>query len=84
MIMVFIINPMVHVFCVLPIFPLDVSRILYGLLPAKYEYLIQPIEQYGPIVLIGLIVFGRVTGIPILGAFIFPFVNFFSNIFGGV
>ena len=82
--MVFIINPMVHVFCVLPIFPLDVSKILYGLLPAKYEYLIRPVEQYDPFILMGVILFGWMTKISILGIFIIPVINFFSNIFGGV
>ena len=78
------INLALAIFNILPIAPLDGSKILYGLLPPRYEYLIQPIEQYGPFVLIGLIIFGRVTGLSIIGAFIFPFVNVFSKMFGGI
>ncbi len=78
------INLALAIFNVLPIAPLDGSKILYGLLPSKHEGKIYFIERYGPFILIGLIVFGQFTGVSILGRLIWPFVEFFSNIFAGI
>jgi Zn-dependent protease len=78
------INLALAIFNVLPIAPLDGSKILYGLLPSKHEGKIYFIERYGPFILIGLIVFGQFTGVSILGRLIWPFVDFFSNIFAGI
>ncbi len=78
------INLALAIFNVLPIAPLDGSKILFGLLPTKHEDKIYFLERYGPFILIGLIIFGRVTGVPILGGLIWPFVKFFSKIFAGI
>lgn len=78
------INLALAIFNVLPIAPLDGSKILYGLLPSKHEGKIYFIERYGPFILIGLILFGQFTGVSILGRLIWPFVEFFSNIFAGI
>jgi Zn-dependent protease len=78
------INLALAIFNVLPIAPLDGSKILFGLLPSKHESKIYFLERYGPFILIGLIVFGQFTGVSILGRLIWPFVDFFSNIFGGI
>ena len=78
------INLALAIFNVLPIAPLDGSKILAGLLPAKYEGKVYFLERYGPFILIGLIIFGRATGVPILGSLIWPFVGFFSKIFAGI
>jgi Zn-dependent protease len=78
------INLALAIFNVLPIAPLDGSKILYGLLPSKHEGKIYFLERYGPFILIGLIVFGQFTGVSILGRLIWPFVGFFSNIFAGI
>lgn len=78
------INLALAIFNVLPIAPLDGSKILYGLLPTKHEGKIYFLERYGPFILIGLIVFGQFTGVSILGGLIWPFVGFFSNIFAGI
>jgi len=77
------INLALAIFNLLPVPPLDGSKILYGLLPYRYEYVYQYLERYGPFVLMGLIMFGMITRISILGAFIYPFVNFFSRLFAG-
>jgi Zn-dependent protease len=78
------INLALAIFNVLPIAPLDGSKILFGILPAKYAHTVYFLERYGPFILIGLIIFGRVTGLPILGGLIWPFVGFFSKIFAGI
>jgi len=78
------INLALAIFNVLPIAPLDGSKILFGLLPSKHEGKIYFLERYGPFILIGLIIFGQFTGVSILGRLIWPFVDFFSNIFAGI
>jgi len=78
------INLALAIFNLFPIAPLDGSKILFGLLPARHESVIYSIERYGPFILIGLIIFGRATDIHILGGLIWPFVKFFSKIFAGI
>jgi Zn-dependent protease len=78
------INLALAIFNILPIAPLDGSKILYGLLPPRFGKMIFALERYGPFILIGLIIFGRATGVSILGGLIWPFVDFFSKLFGGV
>jgi len=86
-IMVFLslkINLALAIFNILPIAPLDGSKILYGVLPPGFGKMIFALERYGPFILIGLIIFGRATGVSILGGLIWPFVDFFSKLFAGV
>jgi Zn-dependent protease len=78
------INLALAIFNILPIAPLDGSKILSGLLPAEFAKFIGVLERYGPFVLIGLIIIGRVTGVSILGGLIWPFVDFFSKLFAGL
>ena len=78
------INLALAIFNLLPIAPLDGSKILFGLLPVKHEGKIYFLERYGPFILLGLIIFGRVTDVHILGGLIWPFVKFFSKIFSGI
>jgi Zn-dependent protease len=78
------INLALAIFNILPIAPLDGSKILAGLLPAGFGKFIGVLERYGPFILIGLIIIGRVTDVPILGGLIWPFVDFFSSLFAGI
>jgi Zn-dependent protease len=78
------INLALAIFNILPISPLDGSKILLGILPTKHAGKIYSLQRYGPFILIGLIIFGRFTGVPILGNLIWPFVDFFSKIFAGI
>jgi Zn-dependent protease len=78
------INLALAIFNILPVAPLDGSKILSALLPARHEKLITFLERYGPFILIGLILFGQATGVSVLGGLIWPFVDFFSALFAGI
>jgi Zn-dependent protease len=78
------INLALAIFNILPIAPLDGSKILSGLLPARFGKMFYYMERYGPFILLGLIIFGSATGVSVLGGIIWPFVKFFSRIFAGI
>lgn len=61
------------VFNMLPIPPLDGSRVLYGLLPEHLANSIKKIETYGILIVFGIILFGGRTFSYIL---IYPFLKF--------
>jgi len=58
------------VFNLIPIPPLDGSKILAGLLPARQAYEFSKLEAYGPFVLILLVYFG------LLGKILNPLIIF--------
>jgi len=78
------INLALAIFNILPIAPLDGSKILSGLLPDGFGKMFYYMERYGPFILLGLIIFGSATGVSVLGGIIWPFVKFFSKIFAGI
>lgn len=55
---VIVINVALAVFNLFPIPPLDGSKILFGLLPARWEWIQHTMEQYGLIILILFLFFG--------------------------
>jgi len=61
-----LLNCSLAVFNLIPISPLDGSKILYALLPAKTYYKILQYEQYGMIILILLLHFTNILDTPIL------------------
>ena len=77
------INLMLAVFNMLPVPPLDGSKIMYSLLPPQYAHWNYNLERYGPMVLFGLVMMGMFTGFSILWLFIGPFVRFFAFLFAG-
>lgn len=77
------INLVLAFFNLIPLPPLDGSKILMGLLPSQYEYKMEQLERFGPFLLIGIIMVTSFAGIPILSWILSPFVNFFSYLFAG-
>jgi len=77
------INLVLAIFNMLPIPPLDGSKILFGILPTKYEEPYLRFEQYGPMLLFGLVIMSSFLRIPIFSFWIIPFVSFFSELFVG-
>lgn len=78
-----VLNLVLAFFNLIPIFPLDGSRILTGLLPRDLAERFRSLEPAGPMILLGLILLGAVTGVRIIQILIFPFVNFFALLFTG-
>jgi Zn-dependent protease len=77
------INLVLAFFNLIPLPPLDGSKILAGLLPPQYEYKMEQLERFGPFLLIGVILVTSFAGIPILSWILSPFVSFFSYLFAG-
>ncbi|MGI6567332.1 MAG: site-2 protease family protein [Limnochordia bacterium] len=69
-----VINLGLAAFNLLPVPPLDGSKILAGILPARYEFTWQRLEAYGPVILLLLLVSG------IAGRLLTPIVSFLSRL----
>jgi Zn-dependent protease len=78
------INIALAVFNLIPIPPLDGSRIFSGLLMRRNPDLVVKLQLYGPRILLGLILLGYFTGFSILWMFMKPFVELFLYLFAGV
>ena len=79
-----ILNLALAIFNLLPIFPLDGSHILNGLLPPRLSYRYSLFNRKGIIILLGLVLFGRVTQIDVIGGIIWPPVIFLAQLFSGI
>lgn len=77
------INLILAAFNMIPIFPLDGSRILTGLLPASAAERYRALEPIGPMLLLGLILIGSFSRFPIIGMLISPVVGSLSRLFTG-
>lgn len=70
-------------FNLIPIFPLDGSRILTGLLSPVAAERYRRFEYAGPFVLLGIVVLGMATGFNIFGYVISPVVYVLGGLFTG-
>jgi Zn-dependent protease len=65
-------NALLFVFNLIPIPPLDGSKILFPFLPRALDGFVDFMNQYGPIILFGLIIISFVTNLPIFGVLLAP------------
>lgn len=70
-----VLNLSLAAFNMIPIFPLDGSRVLTGLLPAVHAERYRAFDAYGPMLLLGIILLGSIGGVSIIGMIISPFVR---------
>jgi len=77
------INVILAVFNLLPVPPLDGSRILVGLVPASWTAGYEQLERFGPFILLGLILLGNFAGVPVLHYLIKPFADPITKFFLG-
>lgn len=69
------VNLALMAFNLIPIFPLDGSRILTGLLPPTLAARYQTFNAYGPFLLLALVLLGPLVGISPIGLFVSPVVQ---------
>ncbi len=79
-----LVNASLMVFNLIPIPPLDGSKVLYAFIPAGREDIIYKLERNGPIILILFIILDRFLPFSILGYLFTAIFNVISNIFGVV
>ncbi|MBU4486765.1 MAG: site-2 protease family protein [Candidatus Delongbacteria bacterium] len=77
------INSVLMVFNLLPIPPLDGSKILMGFLTDDQAYKYESMSRYGMYILIGILLLGSILNFSIIGAIIYPFINFFIRLLLG-
>jgi Zn-dependent protease len=78
------INIILGVFNLIPIPPLDGSRILAGVVPESWNHGYAYVERYGPIILIGLIVLASATGYSVFSRIVSPVAAPLLHLFLGV
>lgn len=74
-----IINLILAAFNMLPLPPLDGSKILMSALPTRGGRAYRRLERWGPLLLLALVLAGR----SLVWGYIFPFARFFSLVFAG-
>jgi Zn-dependent protease len=80
--MIFI-NCALAFFNLIPLPPLDGSKILISLLPPQYEHVTVFLERYGPMILLGLIMMGWLMHLPVIWMVIGPLVDLAVSVLVG-
>ena len=65
-------NALLFVFNLIPIPPLDGSKVIFPFLPRALEGFVDFMNQYGPMILLGLILVSFVTNLPVLSILLAP------------
>ena len=73
-------NLLLAVFNLIPLAPLDGSRMLEGFIPRGHSASYARLQQYGPVILIGIIMMEYAMGLGILGTLIGPVVRGLTTI----
>ena len=71
-VMVAFTNALLFVFNLIPIPPLDGSKVIFPFLPRALDGFVMFMNQYGPMILLGLILISFVTNLPILNVLLAP------------
>ena len=75
------INIFLAIFNLIPVYPLDGGQI-FGTIISKYNpNFSSQLREYGPKVLLGVIVFGLISGFSIIGMILIPISDFIRSIF---
>src|ERR671921_2312470 len=80
-VMVAFTNALLFVFNLIPIPPLDGSKVIFPFLPRALDGFVMFMNQYGPMILLGLILISLVTNLPIFSVLlapVSPLLNFFG------
>jgi Zn-dependent protease len=77
-------NIILMLFNLLPIGPLDGSKVLRGFAPREWDSWLNPLEQWGPFILIALIFLGSFGRFSIIGLIIGPPANFLYHAIVGL
>lgn len=78
------INLVLFAFNLLPIPPLDGFTILLGLLPADLAYQLRSIQQYGPMLLLAILILPSLVGFSIFSIIIYPIMGALVPIMTGM
>lgn len=84
MIYFLLINVGLGIFNLIPIPPLDGSKILRGFMPDKGVHVIDYLERYGGIILLAVVFLGRITGFSVFGKLLGPLINGLVHFFSGI
>ena len=78
-----VLNLSLAAFNMIPIYPLDGSKVLTGLLSPTAAARFQQLEPIGPIILLGIILIGSFSGVSVIGRIISPVTSTLGSLFTG-